>query len=81
MLTFKEIIIDSKNRAVQNANSILTLMYWEVGNKINQEFERNIMLKIKFDRLDYQERAINSINGVFKKIAFVPNNNLALQIS
>lgn len=33
------------------------------------------MLKIKFDRLDYQERAVNSISDVFKNIAFVPNDN------
>ena len=33
------------------------------------------MLKIKFDRLDYQERAVNSISDVFKNIAFVSNEN------
>lgn len=33
------------------------------------------MLKIKFDRLDYQEQAVNSISDVFKNIAFIPNNN------
>ncbi|WP_375724099.1 DEAD/DEAH box helicase family protein [Arcobacter sp. KX21116] len=32
-------------------------------------------LKIKFDRLDYQEHAVNSISNVFKNIAFTPNNN------
>lgn len=32
-------------------------------------------LKIKFDRLDYQERAVESISNVFKNILFVPNNN------
>jgi type III restriction enzyme len=33
------------------------------------------MLKIKFDRLDYQEKAVNSISDVFKNVAFVPNDN------
>jgi type III restriction enzyme len=33
------------------------------------------MLKIKFDRLDYQEQAVNSISDVFKNVAFVPNDN------
>ena len=32
-------------------------------------------LKIKFDRLDYQEQAVRSISDVFKNIAFIPNNN------
>ncbi|CAA6806356.1 MAG: Type III restriction-modification system restriction subunit (EC [uncultured Sulfurovum sp.] len=32
-------------------------------------------LKIKFDRLDYQEKAVNSISNVFKNIAFKPNSN------
>lgn len=32
-------------------------------------------LKIKFDRLDYQEQAVNSISDVFKNISFTPNNN------
>ncbi len=33
------------------------------------------MLKIKFDRLDYQEVAVNSISDVFKNIAFKANDN------
>ena len=33
------------------------------------------MLKIKFDRLDYQEQAVSSISNVFKNIAFIPNDN------
>ena len=33
------------------------------------------MLKIKFDRLDYQEIAVNSISDVFKNIAFKTNDN------
>lgn len=33
------------------------------------------MLKIKFDRLDYQELAVNSISDVFKNIAFKRNDN------
>ena len=32
-------------------------------------------LKIKFDRLDYQERAVDSISNVFKNIAFRPHVN------
>jgi len=33
------------------------------------------MLKIKFDRLDYQEQAVESISDVFKNIAFTPHEN------
>lgn len=33
------------------------------------------MLKIKFDRLEYQEQAVESISDVFKNIAFRPNEN------
>jgi type III restriction enzyme len=33
------------------------------------------MLKIKFDRLEYQAKAVESISGVFKNIAFTPNEN------
>lgn len=33
------------------------------------------MLKIKFDRLDYQELAVNSISDIFSNISFIPNNN------
>jgi len=33
------------------------------------------MLKIKFDRLDYQKQAVDSIGDVFKNIAFIPNEN------
>lgn len=32
-------------------------------------------LKIKFDRLDYQEKAVNSISNVFKNISFRANVN------
>ncbi|WP_415397828.1 DEAD/DEAH box helicase family protein [Sulfurimonas sp. CS5] len=32
-------------------------------------------LKIKFDRLDYQEQAVDSISDVFKNISFISNNN------
>ena len=32
-------------------------------------------LKIKFDRLDYQEKAVDSISQVFKNILFTPNKN------
>lgn len=32
-------------------------------------------LKIKFDRLDYQEQAVNSISDVFKNITFRANDN------
>jgi hypothetical protein len=43
--TLREIVIDSKNRAVQNVNSILTLMYWEIGNTINQEILKDSRAK------------------------------------
>ncbi len=32
-------------------------------------------LKIKFDRLDYQAKAVSSISGVFKNVRFKPNDN------
>ena len=32
-------------------------------------------LKIKFDRLDYQEKAVGSISGVFENVLFIPNEN------
>ena len=37
----KNIIIESKNNAIINVNSILTMMYWEIGNTINQEILKN----------------------------------------
>ncbi|MEA2017881.1 MAG: DEAD/DEAH box helicase family protein, partial [Campylobacterota bacterium] len=37
--------------------------------------KRDTMLKIKFDRLDYQEKAVSSISDVFKNIRFIPNEN------
>lgn len=37
----KTIILESKNRVIQSANSILTTMYWEIGNTINQEILKN----------------------------------------
>ncbi|MCK9373676.1 MAG: PDDEXK nuclease domain-containing protein [Sulfuricurvum sp.] len=37
----KTIILESKNRVIQSANSILTTMYWEIGHKINQETLKN----------------------------------------
>lgn len=33
------------------------------------------MLKIKFDRLDYQEKAVSSISDLFKNISFIANEN------
>ena len=32
-------------------------------------------IKIKFDRLEYQEKAVNSISDVFKNIRFIKNEN------
>ena len=32
-------------------------------------------LKIKFDRLDYQEKAVNSISDVFRNVKFLKNEN------
>ncbi|MEA3314910.1 MAG: DEAD/DEAH box helicase family protein, partial [Campylobacterota bacterium] len=32
-------------------------------------------LKIKFDRLDYQKKAVSSISDVFKNISFIQNDN------
>lgn len=32
-------------------------------------------LKIKFERLEYQEKAVDSISNVFKNISFTPNEN------
>ncbi|MDD2906154.1 MAG: PDDEXK nuclease domain-containing protein [Sulfurimonas sp.] len=43
--TLREIVIDSKKSAVQNVNSILTLMYWEIGNTINKEILKDSRAK------------------------------------
>ena len=37
----KEIIAASKKKAVAQVNTIMTLMYWEIGNKINNEIVQN----------------------------------------
>ncbi len=37
--------------------------------------KRDTMLKIKFDRLEYQEKAVDSISNVFRNISFVANEN------
>lgn len=39
--TLKTIISQSKRQAVNNVNNILTLMYWDIGNKINEEVLKN----------------------------------------
>ncbi len=37
--------------------------------------KRDTMLKIRFERLAYQEKAVDSISNVFKNISFAPNEN------
>jgi len=38
------------------------------------------MLKIKFEKLDYQEKAISSICSVLRNIYFKPNENPSIGI-
>jgi hypothetical protein len=51
----KSIIIESKNSAIVNVNSILTMMYWEIGNTINQEILKN-------SRAEYGKSIVSTVS-------------------
>lgn len=56
----KTIILESKNRVIQSANSILTMMYWEIGNTINQEILKN-------SRADYGKLIVVTLSRQLKQ--------------
>ncbi len=37
----RKIVLDSKSQAIHSVNSVMTMMYWEIGNKINHEILKN----------------------------------------
>lgn len=56
----KTIILESKNRVIQSANSILTMMYWEIGNTINQKILKN-------SRADYGKSIVVTLSRQLKQ--------------
>lgn len=50
----RQIVIESKNNAIQSVNSILTMMYWQIGNTINQEILKN-------NRADYGKSIVATL--------------------
>ncbi len=51
----RDIILQSKAKAYKNVNNILTMMYWEIGNKINQELLNN-------SRADYGKSIVVTVS-------------------
>lgn len=51
----RQIVIESKNNAIQSVNSILTMMYWQVGNTINQDILKN-------NRADYGKSIVATLS-------------------
>lgn len=51
----RQIVIESKNNAIQSVNSILTMMYWQIGNTINQDILNN-------NRADYGKSIVASLS-------------------
>ena len=51
----KNLITESKNSAIANVNSILTMMYWDIGNTINQEI-------LKSDRAEYGKSIVATVS-------------------
>jgi predicted nuclease of restriction endonuclease-like (RecB) superfamily len=60
LIDLKTIILESKNRVIQSANSILTMMYWEIGNTINQEI-------LKKSRADYGKSIVVTLSRQLKQ--------------
>lgn len=58
--SLKNLILESKNSAIVNVNSILTMMYWEIGNTINQEILKN-------SRAEYGKSIVVSVSRELKK--------------
>lgn len=51
----RQIVIESKNNAIQSVNSILTMMYWQIDNTINQEILQN-------NRADYGKSIVVTLS-------------------
>lgn len=51
----RQIVIESKNNAIQSVNSILTMMYWQIGNTINQDVLKN-------NRADYGKSIVVTLS-------------------
>lgn len=51
----KNLITESKNSAIASVNSILTMMYWDIGNTINQEI-------LKSDRAEYGKSIVATVS-------------------
>ena len=51
----RQIVIESKNNAIQSVNSILTMMYWQIGNTINQDILHN-------NRADYGKSIVVTLS-------------------
>ena len=51
----RQIVIESKNNAIQSVNSILTMMYWQIGNNINQDILKN-------NRADYGKSIVVTLS-------------------
>lgn len=51
----RQIVIESKNNAIQSVNSILTMMYWQIGNTINQDILNN-------NRADYGKSIVATLS-------------------
>ena len=51
----RQIVIESKNNAIQSVNSILTMMYWQIGNSINNEILKN-------NRADYGKSIVVTLS-------------------
>jgi len=58
--SLKNLILESKNSAIANVNSILTMMYWEIGNTINQDILKN-------SRAEYGKSIVVSVSRELKK--------------
>lgn len=51
----RQIVIESKNNAIQSVNSILTMMYWQIGDTINQDVLKN-------NRADYGKSIVATLS-------------------
>lgn len=51
----RQIVIESKNNAIQSVNSILTMMYWQIGDTINQDVLKN-------NRADYGKSIVVTLS-------------------
>jgi len=55
VLELKDLIASTKEKVAVNVNSSLTLMYWQIGFKINQDILNN-------SRADYGNKVVNSVS-------------------